>query len=507
MNALTERWREWGQRKPFAWGMVALSVVILVGFIMLSPQLNGASDANLLIALSIVVAVAAGVALRFVPDRNVRDWTTLFLTLAVVYGILASFSIRNTSVPLAASYLVETGFAVAMFAIFALGLSIQMGHAGLLNFGHVGFMLLGAYVATLWTTEWGIGLAPSFEGAGGGAILMTGIAGALVAVVIYGPMTILLQRMPVSPRARILAAAIPAVILALWFAWSVFPLDRRAAMGMVVLLGVLLAIVVVAVGALFLGFASLRLREDYLAIVTLGTAEILRIYATNLRDLTNGSLGIQLSTGAHHLPIASWARVNEWFRDWSRDVMNVRDYTLLANAIVALLVLALAFLLLEVLARSPWGRALNSIREDEEVSAALGKNVLLYKLQALMIGAALAGIAGILFVWKKTNTYPTDFLPIYTFYAVAILVLGGIGNHKGAIIGAAVLWGIREFAASMNGLFRTECNAGEANFIVEIFCNFAGAKEQMLLGLVMVLVILLRPQGLVGNKEELAHAK
>lgn len=501
----SERLRDWGRRKPVAWGMAALSGLLLVAFVVISPQLNGPFQANLLIGLALVVAVAAGVGLRFVPDRNVREWTALFLTIAVVYGILASFSIRNAT-PLAAPYLVDVGFTVAFFAIFALGLSIQMGYAGLLNFGHVGFMLLGAYVVTLWTTEWGIGLAPAFEGAGPGAILMTGIAGGLLAVLVYGPLSILMQRLPASPRVRILAAAVPAAVLALWFAWSAFPLDTRAAMGMMVLLGVLLAIAIAALAALFLGVASLRLREDYLAIVTLGTAEILRIYATNLRDLTNGSLGVQFSTGAHHLPIASWSRVNDWFREWARDSVNV-NHTLLANAIVALIVLAFAFLLLEVLARSPWGRVLTSIREDEEVAAALGKNVLLSKLQALMIGAALAAVAGILFVWKKTNTYPTDFLPIFTFYAVAILVLGGIGNHKGAVIGAAVLWGIREFAANMNTLFRSECAAGDANIFVSIFCDFAGAKEQMLIGLVMVVVILFRPQGVVGNKEELAHAK
>lgn len=207
------------------------------------------------------------------------------------------------------------------------------------------------------------------------------------------------------------------------------------------------------------------------------------------------------------MPITSWARENDELRQHVRDIGMGGNYALFTNTIVVLLVVALAFLVLEILARSPWGRVLKSIREDEEVAAALGKNTLLYKLQAIMIGSALAAVAGILFLWNKTNVYPTDFLPIITFYTIAILVLGGIGNHKGAVLGAVVLWGIFEFAGSMNNAFRVPCREGDVNWLLSFFCDFAGPKQLLLVGVVLILVVMFRPQGAVGNKEELAHAK
>lgn len=490
---------------PFKeWALVALAALVVVAFVMFSPGMAGAGGANAILVLAAIVAIAAVVAFRHVRERDVKEWSTLFLTVAVVYAILASFSLRQGD--LAEQYLVEIGFTVAIFAIFALGLSVEMGYAGLLNFGHVAFMLIGGYTVALWTTQWGTDLAPSLEGAGLGAISVTLLACAIIGLVVYVPLLLLVGRIPMAPRTRMLAAAAPAVATAVWFAAVVLPLDGRGAMAMVAMLGLVMGVVFAAVAGLLLGMASLRLREDYLAIVTLGSAEILRVWATNAREFTNGSLGVLLSTGRHHMPIASWARENEWFRHWARS-MEIRDYTLLANAIVALIVLALAFLALETLARSPWGRVLRAIREDEEVPAALGKNVLRYKLQALMLGSAIAAIAGILFVWKKTNVYPTDFFPIVTFYAVAILVLGGIGNHKGAILGAVIIWGIFEFARGMNTLYRVECQADTVSWWGSIFCDFAGPKQQLLVGLVLILVIMFRPQGAVGNKEELAHAK
>lgn len=494
-----------GARRETRWGIVALSALTLVAFVFFSRDMTGTGGANTLLVLAFIVAVAVAVALRFVRGRPVREWSTLFLTFAIVYAILASFSLRQGE--LAENYLVEVGFTVAIFSIFALGLSLEMGHAGLLNFGHVAFMLIGGYTVALVMRNWAEGWATAFEGSGPGAVLMTVFTALVVAVLVYAPLQLLTQRLPLRKRWRVALAALPGLALGAWLGYSMFPLDERGAMAVVALLAVFMGVAFAAFAGLFLGVASLRLREDYLAIVTLGSAEILRILATNLRDFTNGSLGIQLATAKHHMPIASWARENDWFKQWSRDTLDVVNFTLLANAIVALVVLLYAFLILEVLGRSPWGRVLKAIREDDQVASALGKNVLRYRLQALMIGSALAAIAGMLFVWKKNNVYPSDFLPTFTFYAVAILILGGIANHKGAILGAVILWGIFQFAGSMNNAFADECTAGDASWFVDIFCDFAGPKQQLLVGLVLILVVMFRPQGAVGNKEELAHAK
>lgn len=489
------------------WGAVAAAALILFGVVRASHTRPGAMTANALILAPILAAAVAFLVFRrFRRAKEAREWTTLVLTLALVYGVLASFSVRDGA--LATTYLVQTGFTIGIFALLALGLSVQMGHAGLLNFGHVAFMGVGAYVVAIWTTKLAEPLAPEFQGSGPWATVMAILAATLAALAVYVPLLIVVERVRrLSPRMRVALALVPALVVGVLIVNTALPLDERGAVAMVVLLGVLVAIAAASVAGLLVGAASLRLREDYLAIVTLGAAEIFRLWVTNARDVTNGSLGILLRTGAHHMPITGWARQNEGLRQFVRDLGMGGNYALFTTSIVVLLVVILSILLLEVLARSPWGRVLKSIREDEDVAASLGKNTLLFKLEALMIGSALAALAGILFLWNKTNVYPTDLLPTVTFYTIAILVLGGIGNHKGALIGSALIWGIFEFAGSMNNVFRADCRADDPHWYIRVFCDFAGPKQQLLTGLVLILVILFRPQGAVGNKEELAHAR
>ncbi|HVM45656.1 MAG TPA: branched-chain amino acid ABC transporter permease, partial [Candidatus Thermoplasmatota archaeon] len=158
---------------------------------------------------------------------------------------------------------------------------------------------------------------------------------------------------------------------------------------------------------------------------------------------------------------------------------------------VGWILVALSCLLIWLLMRSPWGRVLKAIREDDAVAASLGKNVTLYKLQALMIGAGIAALAGILAAWNVNSVFPEHFLVVVTFFAFIILVMGGIGNHKGAVLGAVILWGIFSLADSLTGLA----------FIK------AGPIQNILIGLVLILVMMLRPYGAIGRKEELVLGK
>ena len=422
--------------------------------------------------------------------RERRELLVMLAVLVAVLALLSSFSLRRGD--LAGNYLVGVVLTIAVYGIFALGLSLEMGHTGLPNFGHVAFMGVGAYAVAVLTYKAEASIAPALQGYSVLGALVTLLVMALAGLLAYAPLLLFAQkRASWSPRARVLFALVPAVLAALAAGLNTFPMSEHASRNAVVFLGILLGVALAALLGLVLGLAGLRLREDYLAIVTLGAAEIFRRFANNEEWLTAGSQGIQRL----HRPVADWARETEWWDAFAErlDLLPVQ----LAHTLLALLVLVLAYVLLQTLARSPWGRVLRAIREDEEVARALGKNVLLYKLQSLMLGSALAALAGILFIWNLASVVPEHFLSVTTFYAVAILVLGGMGNHRGAVLGAVILWGVFEFSGNLTNLewFRAQG------------ISFQGAPQQVFVGLVLILVVMFRPQGAIGNKEELSYGK
>ena len=183
--------------------------------------------------------------------------------------------------------------------------------------------------------------------------------------------------------------------------------------------------VVLAVAAsLLVGAATLRLREDYFAIVTLGFSELLRLLLLNARELTRGPLGIP------GIP-----------RPW-RNLFGVPDHVAYL-ALVAVAVL-IAFVLSEMLARSPLGRTLRAVRDDDQAAMALGKNVLRFRLTALGWGAGLAAVAGSLWAHYVTYVVPDQFTPEITFYTWMAMIIGGPGSMRGALWGTAILVGVLE---------------------------------------------------------------
>lgn len=189
--------------------------------------------------------------------------------------------------------------------------------------------------------------------------------------------------------------------------------------GVPTLLAMATGVVLAVLASLLLGFATLRLREDYFAIVTLGFSEVLRLLLLNARDLTRGALGIpgiprplaELFGGSYHI----------------------------FYMVIVLVAMGLAFLLCDVLARSPFGRTLRAIRDDDQAAAALGKNVLAFRLTSLGWGAALAAVAGSLWAHYITYVVPDQYTPEITFYAWMAMIIGGPGSTRGAVWGTAVL--------------------------------------------------------------------
>jgi neutral amino acid transport system permease protein len=370
------------------------------------------------------------------------------------------------------NYIVFLTISTGLFSIFALGLNLQWGITGLINFGHVAFMTVGAYT------------------------------------------TVLLSLMGVPLIIALICGSILAAIL-----------------------------------GLLIGLSTLRLREDYLAIVTIGVSELIRLVALNEEWLTKGAFGLQrypLPLGGNDNPnslvkfllvglltiIAILALGQLWrgvkkasleqqqikqksYQPIKRlsliiggiialslilfvyviGIMALNNYTYKVGLMVlVLLALALVYWGLEFLVRSPWGRVLKSIREDEEIPRALGKNVFWYKMQAFMLGGAIAGIAGAFYAWQLTTVYPGNFEPLVTFNAWTIVVLGGAGSNPGTILGAII------FSAyeSLTRFVLPQLGIDDSQI---------GAIRIMVIGLILMILMIWRPQGILGKKEELTLSR
>jgi branched-chain amino acid transport system permease protein len=247
--------------------------------------------------------------------------------------------------------------------------------------------------------------------------------------------------------------------------------DRVGGFGVPIPLALLAAMAAAALVAFVVGIPTLRLREDYLAIATFGIAVTIQLAALNWETLTGGTHG-RVSIPR---PLASLFvdRVNA----------NLFFLAMTAGIVGA------AYWALERMVRSPWGRVLRAIREDEAAASALGKNAFAYRLQAFVIGAALMGLGGGLYASFIGYVGADDALPTLTFQIWVMLIVGGSGNNKGALIGAVAVWGLWSFS----GWFM-------AAVLPSAFAVRAGALQVILIGLVLASVLLLRPKGLVGEE-------
>ena len=245
---------------------------------------------------------------------------------------------------------------------------------------------------------------------------------------------------------------------------------RVGGLGWPVVLGWLGAMAASGIAGLLVGLATLRLRHDYLAITTFGIAVTVQLVALNAQWLTGGPFGVQFIPK----PLQGWLGTG---LDWT-----------LAYLAMVLTLLALAYAGIERLVRSPWGRVLRAIREDEDAAASLGKQAFAYRLQSFVIGSMLMGLGGALYAHFVGFVAPEDFLPILTFQMWAMLIVGGSGNNRGAILGAYVVWG---FWAVSGGLLRGVVPQAEQ--------ARAAALQVVLIGVLIALMLLWRPRGLMGE--------
>jgi branched-chain amino acid transport system permease protein len=291
-------------------------------------------------------------------------------------------------------------FLIVIYMIVAVGLNVVIGLAGLLDLGYIGFYAIGAY-----------------------------------SVALFGS--------PSSPVTEMIA--------------DKFGLAEGWAVPFVACVPIALAFALAS--GVLLGAPTLRLRGDYLAIVTMGFGEIIRILSRNVTSVTNGSAGI---IGVPRPPEPS--------ENFFSSIETAHWYWL------ALSVLLLLMFLTRRLENSRVGRGWLAIREDEDAAAVMGVNAFKFKLWAFAIGAALGATAGLLFASKQAYVEPTGFALNLSFLFVAMVVIGGSGNMYGAMLGAFLI-----------------------TYLPERFREFQDWRP-FAFGVAMVAVMVLRPQGLVPSR-------
>lgn len=372
------------------------------------------------------------------------------------------------------------------YAIAAIGLNVQFGYTGLLNFGQAGFMACGAY---------GLGMTAHY--------------------------------------------------FQISFWWGI-----AIGIGYAVVLG------------LIMGVPTLRLRADYLAIVTIAVAEVIRLIVRSVRFkvYVGGSDGINEFSAAYRrlspyvesgryplspfkaegavpyvmlaamlaiglvLGAATWNKLGKRFPSvpkragvglasvvWTLVLIAASlrvEYTgySLWTVTVGWTLVAIFSVFVWLLMRSPWGRVLKAIREDEDAVRSLGKNVYSYKMQALILGGVIATFAGMMFSVERGSVQPDNYSRDLTFYVLTALVLGGAAKISGSIVGPMLFWGILAFAdVFLNELVKSNGGSVEV-FGVQLIGNISqvGQIQFMLVGLLLILLMVFRPQGLFGNRKEMA---
>jgi neutral amino acid transport system permease protein len=310
------------------------------------------------------------------------------------------------------------GFQAIFFCLLAMGINVQFGYTGLLNFGQIAFAMLGGFGIAISVSKWG------------------------------------------------------------WNFWA----------------GVVVGLVAAIILALLLGLPTLRLRADYLAIATIAAAEGLRLLfrSVSATPVTNGTRGLAGFNG-DFIALAPWdtsRRYRLLGTSWSGGELWVN--------LVGWILVALGCLMIWLLMRSPWGRVVKSIREDEDAVRALGKNVYSYKIQALVIGGILGALGGMIYAVGTASATPDQYQNANTFLAYAALILGGSARVFGPVIGAVLLLFIIQFADT---LLRSLIEAGVIPGELLTSTDVAQIRF-ILVGLGLMLLLIFRPQGIFGDRRE-----
>jgi len=259
--------------------------------------------------------------------------------------------------------------------------------------------------------------------------------------------------------------------------------------------GIIIGILASTVFAFVLGIPTLRLRADYLAIVTIAAAEIVRLLFTTqvFDEFTNSADGL----GNYHAGFRAANPIPEGTYGFGPFEFNANGWWV---RIFGIALLVIAALIVFLIMRSPWGRVLKGIREDEDAVRALGKNVFSYKMQSLVIGGAFGALGGVVLALPSA-VVPSVYVTSLTFFLYTILLLGGAATVFGPIVGSIIYWVIMAF---LSNVLPALVNIGALPFMTTIQ---AQVLRFILVGVALMLIVIFRPQGIFGNKKELTFVK
>lgn len=321
---------------------------------------------------------------------------------------------------------VRAGFSqtAIIYILAAIGLNLHIGYTGLLNFGQVGFMAVGAY---------GLGISSyTYD-------------------------------------------------LPLW-------------------LGIIIGLLAGSLFALLLGIPTLRLRSDYLAIVTIAAAEIIRLMVRyqGWKDWSGGTNGLN-------------GFANE-FQEWN-PLASSKVYGLDIGPLdlrfsggdlweigIGWILILVGVYVMWRLTNSPWGRVIKSIREDEDAARALGKSVFTFKIQSLLIGGLFGTVAGMFFALSNNSVQPDNYGRPVTFFALTIAIIGGLGRVWGPVIGGVIFWVLLQGVE--NVLRQAVANDHLPTSVIDGVQ--VGQVRFMMVGIGLMLLMVFRPQGIFGDRREIA---
>jgi len=352
------------------------------------------------------------------------------ISLAFVVGVLLLGMVGGTLSPSYFLFLIGLG---GMFALLSLGLNTQWGFSGLINFSVAAFFGLGAYGTALLTAS----NSP-----------LRGVDNPLVEALLGHP-----------------------------------------------LLGLLFGLVLAALVAVAVGIPTLRLRADYLAIASLGLAEVVRLVALNENQWTAGSRGLRgiprfhanwpvLGSLPEAMPTVQFELV-----PGSPVELRLSFWQQLLNVSVVIVFLLVAMFVLRRALRSPWGRVLRTIKSNEGLAKALGKDTYSFKMQAWVLGSVIMALGGVFYAHLNLFVNPVDLEPITTFYVWVAVILGGTGSNRGALLGGFVVVAIREGSRLINEIPLVDVSPAPFRLLV--------------IGVLIILVMRFRPQGVLPPQREL----
>lgn len=431
---------------------------------------------------------------------NLRN-LALFAALAVLYAGTAWVYGWNLTLAIVNMGLIS--------AIMALGVNMQWGYAGLFNIGIMGFVALGGLAVVL------VSMAPVGDAWAAGGLrlvlgLVLGAASVVAAMLVWARM----------PKGRNRGLAVTGVLIAGWILFSlVFDPAKQAVeavspastgylggLGLPVLLSWPAGGLLAAGAAWLIGKTALGLRSDYLAIATLGISEIVIAVLKNEDWLARGVKNVTALPRPvpFEVDLQQSPGFQAWVADWGLDAATASSIVVkLGYAGLFLTVLLVLVWLLEMAWKSPWGRMMRAIRDNEVSAAAMGKDVTRRHLQIFVLGSAICGMAGAMMTTLDGQLTPGSYQPLrFTFLVWVMVVVGGSGNNWGSILGGFLIWWLWVMVEPLGkgALDILTMGMADGSWLKVHLADAAAHMRLLTMGVILLLVLRFSPRGLIPEK-------